>query len=81
MIGLKKSDVAIGHVYIHIKTGNPYLVLEIANTDSEWPQIVVYVDVNRKVWARPIIEFVDKFKKGKEFKYEIDRLTEDEEQK
>lgn len=75
MIGLKKSDVVIGHVYINIKSGNPYLVLEIANTNSEWPQIVVYVDANRKVWARPMTEFLDKFKKGKDFKYNVDEVT------
>ena len=64
---MDKSDVVIGHIYKHSKTGNLYVVTEIANTNSDWPQYVVYVDTNRKTWARTISEFVEKFEVSKGF--------------
>ena len=64
---MNKSDVVIGHIYKHAKTGNLYVVTDIANTNSDWPQYVVYADANRKAWARPISEFVEKFEVSKGF--------------
>ena len=64
---MDKSDVVIGHIYKHSKTGNLYVVTDIANTNSDWPQYVVYVDTNRKTWARTISEFVEKFEVSKGF--------------
>ena len=64
---MNKSDVVIGHIYKHSKTGNLYVVTEIANTNSDWPQYVVYADANRKAWARSISEFVEKFEVSKGF--------------
>ena len=64
---MDKSDVVIGHIYKHAKTGNLYVVTDIANTNSDWPQYVVYADVNRKTWARPVSEFVEKFEVSKGF--------------
>ena len=64
---MNQSDVVIGHIYKHSKTGNLYVVTEIANTNSDWPQYVVYVDINRKTWARTISEFVEKFEVSKGF--------------
>ena len=84
---MNKSDVVIGHIYKHSKTGNLYVVTEIANTNSsDWPQYVVYVDTNRKTWARTISEFVEKFEVSKGFineewyKVENARLTKENEQ-
>lgn len=60
---MKTKDVIIGHLYIHITSNEVYTVLEIANTDSvKWPTTVVYVDNKRRTWARPISEFIVKFK-------------------
>ena len=64
---MNKSDVVIGHIYKHSKTGKLYVVTEIANTNSDWPQYVAYVDASRKTWARPISEFVEKFEVSKGF--------------
>ena len=64
---MNKSDVVIGHIYKHSKTGNLYVVTDIANTNSDWPQYVVYVDIHRKTWARPVSEFVEKFEVSKGF--------------
>lgn len=55
----------IGLLYQHKKKKSIYCVLEVANghtTDSvKFPEIVVYVDCNRRVWARPKAEFLEIF--------------------
>ena len=49
--------------YIHEKTGNTYTVLMLANQHAEnWPTEVVYQSKDGRVWARPLTEFVSKFK-------------------
>ena len=49
--------------YIHKKTGNSYTVLIVANQHAqEWETTVVYKSKDGKVWARPLTEFVSKFK-------------------
>ena len=59
---MKKSDLKIGSVYRHIETGKRYVIVEVANEYSEkWHVMVVYVDDERKVWARTINEFLKKF--------------------
>lgn len=55
--------VIIGQFYRHIKSGGIYCVTDIANAQTEkWQTMVVYVADDRKVYARPIQEFVQKFK-------------------
>ena len=78
---MDKSDVVIGHIYKHSKTGNLYVVTDIANTNSDWPQYVVYADANRKAWARPISEFVEKFEVSKGFINQVgDDMSESKEE-
>lgn len=49
--------------YIHEKTGNTYTVLMLANQHAEErPTQVVYQSKDGRVWARPLTEFVNKFK-------------------
>ena len=55
----------IGNVYKHKRQGTRYVVVEVANEHSDdpvlWPVLVVYVDENRKTWARPKAEFDKNF--------------------
>ena len=49
--------------YIHEKTGNTYTVLMLANQHSEdWPTEVIYQSKYGRVWARPLKEFLNRFK-------------------
>ena len=53
--------------YKHIKTGNEYNLMFIANKKADkpnFPQIAVYRDVRTsEIYARPYAEFIEKFEK------------------
>ena len=53
--------------YKHIKTGNLYQLMCVANNKSDkpnFPQIAVYRDVRTgEIYARPYAEFIEKFEK------------------
>lgn len=55
----------IGCRYKHKRKGDIYCVLEVANkhaTDRvKFPEMVVYVDPQRRVWARQKAEFLANF--------------------
>ncbi len=53
-------------IYTHIKTGNKYRLICIANNkpnEEILAEMAVYGDANGDIWSRPIDEFYDKFKK------------------
>jgi len=58
---IQQVAAMIGQVYRHKQKDTRYVVVEVANEHAEdhvlWPVLVVYVDENRKTWARPKIEF------------------------
>ena len=61
---MQQNAVVVGHFYTHISSRDTYVVVEIANEASDkWPVMVVYVDVNRRTWARPMKEFLVKFER------------------
>ena len=57
----------MGMQYKHIKTGNLYQLMCVANNKSDkpnFPQIAVYRDVRTgEIYARPYAEFIEKFEK------------------
>lgn len=59
---MDSGQVIVGQYYKHVASGKVYCVTDIANEHAiKWPVIVVYVDDDRKVWARPMSEFVGGF--------------------
>lgn len=53
----------INKEYIHIKNGDIYTVILLANENSDkWKTQVIYKDSKNNIWARPISEFIEKFK-------------------
>lgn len=59
---MQRIDLKIGQVYRHIESKKRYVIVEVANEYSEkWNIMVVYVGDDRKVWARTINEFLQKF--------------------
>ncbi len=53
----------INKEYIHIKNGDIYTVILLANENSDkWETQVIYKDCKNNIWARPISEFIEKFK-------------------
>ena len=54
----------------HKRKQTPYLLLTLANVSSEdpkkFPELAVYVDVEARVWARPLTEFQNNFRRDTE---------------
>ncbi len=52
--------------FTHVKTGNPYTLMCIANSTAEKKEYVetaVYIDHAQNIFSRPNAEFNEKFKK------------------
>lgn len=57
--------------YVHLKTGNLYTLLYVANeqaTRPDWVVTAVYQDEDGVVWSRPISEFDTRYRKSIEGK-------------
>ena len=58
-----------GQFYEHKNSKRVYCVLDVANEcaidKQKWPTIVVYVDENRRVWAKEQSDFLESFKEVK----------------
>ena len=59
----KNSDIESGQVWMHIKSGNSYRIVLLAQRESDGEPMVCYQVITNDgpVWVRPLYEFEQRF--------------------